>query len=205
MTNKISIKTRLIKFINPLRRILHKIYSFILAAYLGKIIIVLNQIDHNILNMIFYFHVFNPTGDGIKEYYRVISTQTMGKKLYWLKKIYIGEVNIINKETKTSLKISESVMTLVGNEKIHKIINSLEKLIKDTRNPLVHSNYFLGYGNEYKWSLSYHRTIFDKEKNDFDHSPFTIKEVGRYLKEVQSEYDKLMKLYFKIILEILPS
>lgn len=199
-----NIKQKVIRFLSPIRRIHDKVYSFVLAAYLGKIIILLGQIDHNILDSIFYFTVFYPRGSGIKEFYRIVSTQTMGKKLTWLRKIYKGDINVINSEVNTTLAIEPSIKIIIGNKTIKTIIGILDNLISDTRNPLVHSNYFLGYGNEFEWKLTYHRSFFDKKKNDFVDLPFTIKEAVEYLNAVQQAHKKLMKLFFQTIHETLP-
>lgn len=198
-----SIKQKLIKFLNPVRRLINNVYSFVLAAYLGKIMMILNEIDHNILDWIFYFFVYSPLGGDIKEFHRVVSSQTMGKKLNWLKEIHKGNLVAVNKEIKTLTMIS-TVSILVGNINIYKTIKLLEKLIDDTRNPLVHSNYFLGWGNEYEWKLSYKRFHFNKKKNDFENNSFTIREARDYLKAIKIDKDALMKLFANLLKETTP-
>ena len=202
-----SVKQNLIKFLNPVRKLYNIIYSLVLAAYLGKTIIVLNQIDHNVLNWIFYFFIFSPKGKDIKVFYKLVSTQTMGVKLFWLKEIYSGKITKINKkmkQMKISLEIFSTANTLVDNQTFKDMLELLEKIINDARNPLIHSNYFLGYGNEYEWKLSYSRFYFNKIKNDFDNSTFAIKDAKKYIKTVQEAHQRLTKSYFQLFQEVYP-
>lgn len=192
-------KTKLIRFYNPIRRKISSIYSFFIAGFIGKSLIELNEIDLTIINFIFYFLVFDQGYNEIKKMHEVVDTQTMGTKLDWLKKIYIGNLEIVKK---TSLNINERIILLVGNDYLKEIIFSLDKLISDTRNPLVHSQYHLGWGNEYKWKLSYERRYFNKKSREFDNSNFTLKDSREYLKLIKSNHEKLSNLFTKLMDQI---
>lgn len=117
-------KTKLLRFLNPLRKIQNKIYSFILAAYLGKIIITLNEIDHIILDWVFYFLVYSPMGKDIKEFYKVVGSRMMGVKLNWLKELYKGNDRTIKRDV-ASLKVIPTVKILVGHKNIKRMIRIL--------------------------------------------------------------------------------
>ena len=198
-----NIKPKIIRTLNPIRRFYSKLYTFVLASYLGRIIIELNQIDHTSLDWVFYFCVFNPKKEGIKEYYRLISSQPMGTKLGWLIKIYKG-IWPFDFKKGSVLKIDPNVVYLEKNKTLGKIIDILTILINDTRNPLVHSHYALGFGNEYEWGLSYSRHYFNKNTNDFENSLFHIKDAKKYLVEVQETRDALMKLFARLLNEQYP-
>src|SRR3989344_1252592 len=134
-----QIKSNIIKRLNPLRKFYNGIYTFILAAYLGKTIVVLNQVDHTFLNWIFYFFVFDAHNKPI-EFHRVVSTKTMGTKVAWLKSLHKGKDLKFNK---AELKLTSRKIVLVNNPIVEEMIYLLQNIIDDTRNPLVHSHYLL--------------------------------------------------------------
>jgi len=194
MTN---FKTKIIKRLTTIRRGYNTIYSFFLSAYLGKTIIALNYIDELILNWTFYFFVYNPQGEGIKEFYRVVSIQTMGTKLNWLRQIYIGNMKFTKENV--ILKLSHSISILIGNRTLKEIIDLLSELIDNIRNPLAHSHYLLGYGNDSEWKLVYERFYFNKKTDEIERPKYTIHEARDYLQKVKTTQIELQKLFVTLL------
>ncbi|MFH2062285.1 MAG: hypothetical protein ABIJ43_04850 [Candidatus Beckwithbacteria bacterium] len=198
-----KIKSKIIKRLSRLRKVYSNIYIFILSGYLGKTIITLNTIDHIILNWIFYFLVYSPTENKqVKEFYRIVSSKPMGVKLKWLEDIYNGKVP--SRKSRGKLKLSPTVTLLIKHPIIKKIITLSKKLVQDTRNPLVHSHYTLGFGNEDHWNLHYNRTYFSKKANKLERSKFEIKDAKEYLNEVEKGQKILQELFFKTLNSVYP-
>lgn len=189
-------KERLIRLLSPLRRVWSKIYIFFIASYLGQILIVLNQIDDLNLDWIFYFFVYNPVGKTQIEEFHVFMKNTMGKKLSWLQSLAEGEKKLPPESE--ILKISPSSEIIKTGKAIKQMIAILKPLINDTRNPLVHSRYYLGYGNESQWALSYSRSHGLNREN------FSIKSARGYLKSIKKEHSKLNKLFAAALEERFP-
>ena len=194
MTN---FKTRIIQRLTTIRSFYNTIYSFFLSAYLGKTIIALNHIDELILNWIFYFFVYNPQGEGIKEFHRVVSSRTMGTKLNWLKNIYLGNMKFTTENV--TLKQSLSISILIGNKTLKEIIDLLSELIVDIRNPLAHSHYLLGYGNESQWKLVYERSYFNRKTDEIERLKYTTHEAREYLQKVKATQIELQKLFVSLL------
>lgn len=199
-----KIKSAIFRKLNPIRRAYNALYSFVLASYLGQIIIQINHIDHLCIDWIFYFFVFSPKGKGVNEFYKIVNSVPLGPKLDILKQIHVGNLKWVIKHGNKDLRIDSSVFKLKNNKTLDDIIKRAEKVNSDTRNPLVHSEYSLGFGNNDTWALSYHRMYFNKTTGVVEFPKISIIELKKYLTIVKTESSDLQKLWVKLLNEMHP-
>lgn len=124
-----------------------------------------------------YSALYNNSGSDYPTYENKYGRKPMGYK--------ISELENFNKR--------------ISNKTLGLLIIKLNKVKNDNRNPLVHARYFLGYGNQSKWLLSYVRVFFDIKSKKSKTCNFKIREAKNYLCEIKKSHEELNKLMFNLL------
>jgi len=137
-----------------------------------------------------YFLVYSVYGQGVTDFHEKVAKRTMGTKVGWLQMLAKGETEAskIPPETNDLKRLTDAQM-FVSTQAMMEIIDTLDTLIKDKRNPLVHSTYYYRVD---KWNMSVSQT------HNLNFKQIGIMDMRKYSKEIEVIKENLIQLlYFK--------